>query len=247
MFRSRTSIYLGQFFCPVGLAGLYPRPGLDVPLWQTAGALAILLGITAAAVIGRRRFPYLLVGWLWFLGMSVPMIGFVQFGVAAVADRNTYLTADRAGDCHRLGRGGRLPGRAAISAEMGCRRGAGVDDSVGRRLAADMVLARQRNLLESRIGLHVEQHDRARQLGRSISSPSGRPAEAAVQYRKALAIDPRNVKALNGLGGVYRSLGQLDKAEEFLRKALAVDPNDPGSHNNLGLRLDEAGTAWRGR
>ena len=62
-----------------------------MPLWQTVGALAILLAVTAAAAAGWRRFPYLLVGWLWFLGMSVPVIGFVQLGVVAVADRNTYL------------------------------------------------------------------------------------------------------------------------------------------------------------
>ena len=82
--------YLGKFFWPVGLAGLYPRP-TDIPLWQSIVALAILAAVTAAAAAGWRRFPYLPVGWLWFLGMSVPVIGFIQLGVVAVADRNTYL------------------------------------------------------------------------------------------------------------------------------------------------------------
>ena len=83
--------YIGRLFWPAGLAVLYPRPGLALPLWQTCDSLALLLGITAAALAFRRWCPYLLVGWLWYLGMSVPIIGFLQFGVAAVADRFTYL------------------------------------------------------------------------------------------------------------------------------------------------------------
>ncbi len=83
--------YLGQFFYPAGLAVLYPRAGLDLPLWKVFGASLVLLGITGAAFVGRRRCPYVFVGWLWFLGMLVPVIGLVQVGTAAMADRFTYL------------------------------------------------------------------------------------------------------------------------------------------------------------
>ena len=84
-------IYLGRFFYPVGLAVVYPRPGPDLPLAKISAALLVLLGITAAALAVRRSRPYLLVGWLWYLGMLLPVIGLVQFGAQTMADRFTYL------------------------------------------------------------------------------------------------------------------------------------------------------------
>jgi tetratricopeptide (TPR) repeat protein len=83
--------YLGQFFYPLGLAIVYPRPGLALPLWRIFGALFLLGSITAAALIWRRRCPYLLVGWLWYLAALVPVIGLVQVGSQTMADRFTYL------------------------------------------------------------------------------------------------------------------------------------------------------------
>jgi protein O-mannosyl-transferase len=83
--------YLRQFFWPSDLALLYPRRAADLPVWQVVGAALILLAITAAAFIWRRKFPYLLVGWLWYLVMMMPMIGLVAFGNEAPADRFTYL------------------------------------------------------------------------------------------------------------------------------------------------------------
>ena len=84
--------YLGQFFYPAGLAATYPRCDPHVPLfWKVAGALAVLIGITAGVWFLRRKCPYLLVGWLWYLVMMLPVVGLVQFGVQAVADRFTYL------------------------------------------------------------------------------------------------------------------------------------------------------------
>ena len=85
--------YLGQSFYPVGLAVVYPRPGphVPLPLGQVFAALLVLVAITAGAFVMRRRCPYLLVGWLWYLGMLLPMIGLVQFGAQTMADRFTYL------------------------------------------------------------------------------------------------------------------------------------------------------------
>ena len=82
--------YLGQFFCPFGLAPCYPRRAV-LPAWQVAAAALVLVSITAVAIRWRRRRPYLLVGWLWYVGMLVPVIGLLQFGAQAEADRFTYL------------------------------------------------------------------------------------------------------------------------------------------------------------
>jgi tetratricopeptide (TPR) repeat protein len=84
--------YLGQSFYPVNLAVFYPHPGTHLAATSVAGSLFLLLAITAVAAYGWRRWPYLPVGWLWFLGMLVPVIGWVQIGAHARADRYTYLS-----------------------------------------------------------------------------------------------------------------------------------------------------------
>jgi tetratricopeptide (TPR) repeat protein len=83
--------YLLSMFWPTRLAVLYPYPS-SIPVWQAITAVAILLMVTTAAIVARRR-PYLGVGWFWFLGTMVPMIGLVQVGLAARADRYMYLPA----------------------------------------------------------------------------------------------------------------------------------------------------------
>ncbi|HTV64501.1 MAG TPA: tetratricopeptide repeat protein [Bryocella sp.] len=82
--------YLGKAFWPSHLALFYPYPLKPYPLAEVAAAAIVLLVITAAVVLQRRR-RYLIVGWLWFLGTLVPMIGVVQVGTQAMADRYAYL------------------------------------------------------------------------------------------------------------------------------------------------------------
>ena len=80
-----------MFLYPANLAIPYPRPSLDLSFWQVLGAVILLAVLTLASLAGRRRHPYLLVGWLWYLGMLVPVIGVFQFGSQTMADRFTYL------------------------------------------------------------------------------------------------------------------------------------------------------------
>jgi protein O-mannosyl-transferase len=82
--------YIQKCFWPAGLAPMYPHPGRSLHAWQVYGALAILLAITMF-VFEKRSRRYLLVGWLWFMGTLVPMIGLVQVGHQAMADRYAYL------------------------------------------------------------------------------------------------------------------------------------------------------------
>ena len=84
--------YLGQLFVPVGLSIFYSHPEAGRPAWQVAAAVALLLAITAAAVIGRRSYPYFFVGWFWYVGMLVPVLGLTFVGAHARADRYTYLS-----------------------------------------------------------------------------------------------------------------------------------------------------------
>jgi hypothetical protein len=83
--------YLRLTFWPVDLAVLYPHPASGIGLGQATLAFALLLVVTLAAGAAWRRRPYLLIGWLWFLGMLVPTLGLVQVGAQAMADRYMYL------------------------------------------------------------------------------------------------------------------------------------------------------------
>ena len=82
--------YLGKAFWPAGLAPMYPRSEVPLPLWQVLGAAAVLLLVTAAVLRWRDR-RYLPVGWFWFLGTLVPMIGIITVGEQAMADRYAYI------------------------------------------------------------------------------------------------------------------------------------------------------------
>ncbi len=83
-------IYIGKMFWPANLAVFYPHPGLW-PLRQAAGAGLLLCAVTVTVIMTAKRFPYLVVGWLWFAGTLAPVIGIVQIGAFGRADRYTYI------------------------------------------------------------------------------------------------------------------------------------------------------------
>jgi protein O-mannosyl-transferase len=83
-------IYIWQMIWPTNLATIYPHPG-SLPIWKTCIAGGILVLITSGVLVLRKRRPYLITGWFWYLVMLVPVIGLVQVGSQAHADRYTYL------------------------------------------------------------------------------------------------------------------------------------------------------------
>jgi tetratricopeptide (TPR) repeat protein len=83
--------YLGELFWPTKLAVLYPHPHGGLTQAEAGRAVVVLAAVTALALLAWRSYPYLIVGWLWFLGTLVPVIGLVQVGAQSMADRYTYL------------------------------------------------------------------------------------------------------------------------------------------------------------
>ncbi len=83
--------YIWQMFWPVRLAVFYPHPENRLPLWEIVSSLLLLICVTAVAIALRKQRPYLITGWLWYLGMLIPVIGLVQVGWQGHADRYTYL------------------------------------------------------------------------------------------------------------------------------------------------------------
>ena len=83
--------YIWQMFWPTQLVPFYPHPNDQLPLWQVLLASAFLIAISVLAIHWRKERPYFLTGWFWYIGMLVPVIGLVQVGEQAQADRYTYL------------------------------------------------------------------------------------------------------------------------------------------------------------
>ena len=84
-------LYIWQMLWPMKLAVFYPHPGYRLPVWEIILAFLFLASVTVAAIALRKRRPYFITGWLWYLGMLVPVIGLVQVGWQGRADRYTYL------------------------------------------------------------------------------------------------------------------------------------------------------------
>ena len=241
------AVYAVQFIYPRGLIPSYPRRPLLLPSWQIAAAIVALCAITAGAIHWRRRRPHLLVGWLWYLGMLVPVIGLVQFGGQAEADRFTYLpqiglcialvwAASRVRFTHPPNR----PFAALVTAcalailvVAGWRQASYWRDS--ETLWTHALACDPQNLVA-----HVD-------LGNALNARR-RVDEAIAHYQKAVQlareaaatrgdVSPTLAEACNNLGAVLSKRGQLDTAMELYREALGLNPGDADAHYNLGMAL----------
>jgi tetratricopeptide (TPR) repeat protein len=227
--------YLGKLFWPANLVAYYPHPG-HWPLVMVVLASGLILGISVQAWVLRRRFPYLLVGWLWFVGTLVPVIGLVQVGQQAMADRYTYLPS--------LG--------VAVFAvwgtyELSRRR----QDLVSALSVADgavivlcLVLTRQqlaywkdsealfRHMLEVTENSALAHNNLGIALGRK-----GQLDEAIRQCREAIRLQPEYVEAHNNLGITLDEKGQVGEAISQYREALRLKPDYVDACYNLATAL----------
>ena len=238
--------YLGLLVFPRDLALLYPFPDA-VPAWRTVAALALLAGLTALAWRLRRRLPYLLFGWLWFLCTLAPVSGLVQVGAQAMADRYAYIPFQ--GLYLALAMGSldlarRLPAAAARSALLAFWLSAGaVLAWLAQAQAATWrdsvtVFGRAVAVTEGNYIAHTN-------LGEALSQERGDAAGAMEHFRAALAIHPGHATALNNLGAMLLNAGRPDEALPYLEKAAALQPDYATAYYNLGychaLRGDWAG------
>ncbi|TFG97500.1 MAG: tetratricopeptide repeat protein, partial [Myxococcales bacterium] len=247
--------YLGKTLWPVGLSVYYPHPwipgtgGTPPAPWIVATCAALLATLTAAALRGPRPVR---VGWLWFAIALAPMLGLVQVGTQAMADRYTYLPqigiaialvwtgADLMASLRPALRRAAIATAACSVAALGFAAHAEARhwrDSVSL-FTHGLAAAPRASTLHLDLGVALEKR--------------GRLGEAVDHYREALATHPGLVAAHFNLGNALRSSGDLEAAAASYRRAALLAPADARAANNLAgtLRLlghaDEASQVYRG-
>jgi len=241
--------YVGKMIWPEHLAIYYPHPGDALPLWQSVAAGLALATISIVALRAARRHPYLVVGWLWYLGTLMPVIGLVQIGGQAMADRYTYVPLIGLflmiawGGAEVTARWAFLRKPLAVLAVL-------MVTALGLRTWWQLQFWRDSiTLFEHTLQVTSGNSLIHNNLGIALAR-QGRVEEAIAHYREALTSDPMNVKSHINLGVALVDLGRLDEAVDQYRQALQLQPDHPGVHNNLGNalvllgKLDEAATEF---
>jgi len=232
--------YLVKTIWPARLAALYPYP-LSVPsLWLVLGAVFALVTITAAVCRQSRRRPYLVVGWLWFALTLLPVIGLVQVGEQAMADRFTYIpligifiiVAWGVPEFMLAGRARRVLLPAAAAASIA------VCVIVARAQASTW--ATSETMWRHAIAVTSDNAHAHTALG-ALLADEGHAAEAMTEKAEALRINPDDPDANNEMGVLLEQQGRHGEAIGTLSKALAENPAYAEAHHNLGVALVSEG------
>src|SRR2546423_3912505 len=228
--------YLRQMFWRVDLVPFYIHPEWRLGTWEIIGAIILLAGTTAAMFLLRRKLPFLLVGWLWYIVMLLPVIGIIQVGLQARADRYTYL-----------------PQIGVIMAVVWALRDL---TSLSRTravvlLPASLAVIGSLSFLSYRQATHW--HDTESlwtyTLNRSpendvalaglagIEVVRGQTDDAITHYRHALALRDGNAAAHYGLALALSQQRKIDEAIEHWQRSLEIQPDNTDARNYLGTAL----------
>ncbi len=232
--------YLGRLCWPTNLSPFYPYPESLAPWWTIAGAAALVLGLSAAAVWWRRRAPYLFVGWCWFLVTLAPTIGLVQAADQATADRFTYIALIGAALAIVCGVANVLA-RLRFPAVAGAAAGAAAIIVFASAASAQSGIWRNTSSLWSRaIEVTPDSHRAHAALAQAFVD-EGRPAEALPHFEAAIRRAPAIATYRMSQGIAYERERNLPAAIEAYRAAIRLDPESATAHTNLGHALAAAG------
>jgi tetratricopeptide (TPR) repeat protein len=237
---SSYAIYLWQTSVPRHLAALYPFPEAGIPWWQIAISLLILVAISWVAFAKWRTQPWLLVGWFWYLGMLVPVIGITQVGLQARADRYLYLPQIglwlmivwSAADLVRRRVVPRWLAFSTACAAVVCFSSLAWSQTGYWRDSETL----WRHALSC-----TSENVRAHGLLALALTDEHKPEEAIAEYRKALQIKPGYADALNNIGNCLVSLGRLTEAMDSYEQAVKSKPDLAVAHDNLAELLSTSG------
>ncbi|MFM7735158.1 MAG: tetratricopeptide repeat protein, partial [Alphaproteobacteria bacterium] len=249
--------YLGGFLWPAGLSPIYRHP-VHWPAAAVAASVALVLGLTAGAMIAGRRRPWIAVGWLWFLGMLVPVIGLVQVGLQSMADRYTYLPALGLGiavlwTLREAAAAGETARRACVAGLAVVLAGCAV-----RTWQQSAVWRGSESLFEHAVALDDSNYVAHHNLAIALLDAQ-KPEEAGRHFARMFeAMEPDRERFSDGVRALYEGeanshygailamQGRLDEARERFEAALRHNPGSVNAHGNLGKiyamtgRTDEA-------
>lgn len=231
--------YILNMFAPIGLAVLYPFPE-SVPMWKALGSTVALVTISAFAVKLRGMFSYFPVGWFLFLGTLIPVIGIVQVGSQAMADRYTYIPMIGLfivvawGSYDLLGRGSSKQAPLLVTAVL----------IIATLTAMSWTQARywqNSNFLWARAVDATSDNYRAHTAYGSLMEDQGALTQAVKHFTRAAQIQPSHAIAHNKLGAVLSDLNRPVDAIGHYENALRIQPDFAEAHNNLGNALNTVG------
>ena len=233
--------YLGQMFWPSGLAVMYPLTPGGVGVSEVVLSLALLAGISTGVFILRRRLPCLVTGWLWYLIMLAPVIGIVQVGAQARADRYTYLP--------QIGLYVLL---AWAAAELcaGWRYRRMVLGGLSTVILAALIFCARAQTAYWRDSETLWTHTLACTSDNAVAHNSfgialfrkGRVDEAMAHFQTALKIWPDYADAHDNFGIALLRMRNVDEAMAHFQTALQINPGYADAHNNLGSALLQKGS-----
>lgn len=230
--------YLWQAIWPTRLAVFYPHPGTTLPAWRVVAASVVLFALCGLAVWQRSRRPYLIVGWLWFLGLLLPVLGIVQVGEQARADRYTYLALVGPSVMMFWSLADWLQGARQGRRVVAC---ATVAWLVVMAVVAHVQCGYWRNpetLFQHALNVTENNHVAHTNLGVQLQT-RGQFAAALEHYREALRIKP-TAGAVHNVAVVLHRQDRWEEVKRLYAEYLA-DHDDAAVHHDWGTLLAEQG------
>jgi len=228
--------YIWQMFWPARLGAFYPHPNDQLPFWQVLLAIAFLISVSLLAILWRKERPYIFTGWFWYVGMLVPVIGLIQAGEQARADRYTYLpqiglyvlitwgitdlmapTITRNSSSRSAATGQQPITRGSRELRTNGPHGRGYKPFCAAIAAAIIVALSWRAFVQTSYWKNSE-----------------------MLWNHTLAITTNNDMAHNSLGNLFLRRGQWDSAISHFKTALEIrSRNASAAHYNFGGALIE--------
>ena len=231
--------YIEKMLWPENLSAFYPYP-IRMPLWQIWAAGIGLFAIFFIAISEWKRRPWIIVGWLWFLGNLFPVIGLVQVGSQSMADRYFYVPG--------IGLFILLTWTFAGQVVLKKNKGTLVAIAAFLVLSGAMAISwKQAHYWENSIMMYqriiaVSPHSDMGHFGLGVVlADQGKTEEAITHYRKAHRSNPNNFETQINLGTALMERGEIDEALLYFKQLLQKHPNDAKLHNNIGIAFSKSG------
>ncbi|MDM8549813.1 tetratricopeptide repeat protein [Desulfobacterales bacterium HSG2] len=232
--------YMGKMFWPQDLAFYYPHPGASLPTWKALGAGLLLAGISVCVIRVRQKSPWLLIGWLWYLGTLVPVIGLVQVASQAMADRYTYIP---------------LIGLFIMIAwGIPCLVGEWRHRRILFAVSAAVILLgcamltwfqvrhwkNSITLFTRTLSVTTDNYLANNSLGAALED-QGRVREAIRYFSEALRIKPDGIQAHYNMAVALEKEGRYEESARHLSKAVRLKPDFADARYNMGIAMKRQG------